>query len=77
MTRLCEDCGDEVTHRRTRCRHIGCFLLVCTWCYHHVHACLPSHEPRDCRDRTLARFLTLAEKLRMREGIRASGPHAG
>lgn len=30
----CEDCGDAVT-RRSRCRCCG--IMVCRWCYHHVH----------------------------------------
>jgi hypothetical protein len=32
--KCCEDCGDEC-RRRTRCP--ACDLLVCRWCYHHVH----------------------------------------
>jgi hypothetical protein len=31
----CQDCGDAVPTRRIRCRHCG--LLVCGWCYNHVH----------------------------------------
>lgn len=30
----CEDCGDE-TKRRTKCPKCG--LMVCRWCYHHLH----------------------------------------
>lgn len=30
----CQDCGDQVK-RRTRCKNCG--LLVCRWCYHHIH----------------------------------------
>lgn len=33
---VCEDCEDGVSMRRTRCKRCG--LLVCAWCYHHVHA---------------------------------------
>lgn len=35
-TRECEDCGEEVPYRRLRCRR--CRLLVCSWCYGHIHA---------------------------------------
>lgn len=31
----CEDCGDDALGRRTRCPN--CNLLVCGWCYNHVH----------------------------------------
>lgn len=31
----CEDCGDDALGRRTRCKRCG--LLVCGWCYNHVH----------------------------------------
>lgn len=35
----CEDCHDSLLDldekRRTRCKRCG--LLVCRWCYHHVH----------------------------------------
>ena len=34
----CEDCGEREAKRRRRCRRLGCGLLVCTWCYHHVHS---------------------------------------
>lgn len=33
--RVCEDCGDDVAKRRIRCPK--CKLLVCIWCFHHVH----------------------------------------
>jgi hypothetical protein len=39
IDRCCEDCGDEMLTRRTRC--LRCGLLVCTWCYSHVHAIGP------------------------------------
>src|SRR4051812_12946255 len=32
--KCCEDCGDEC-RRRTRCP--ACGILVCRWCYHHIH----------------------------------------
>jgi len=32
----CEDCGEESGGRRRRCKRCG--LLVCGWCYHHVHS---------------------------------------
>jgi hypothetical protein len=43
----CEDCGDDC-ERRTRCVH--CKLLVCRWCFHHVHSCEPNHSRAECRD---------------------------
>lgn len=45
----CEDCGDEEVKRRTRCHH--CDLMVCPWCWHHVHRCEPNHKPEECRDK--------------------------
>lgn len=33
--KYCEDCGDEVETRRTRCPNCG--KLVCGWCYYHIH----------------------------------------
>ena len=42
-----KDCGDE-SKRRLRCQH--CKLLVCGWCWHHVHQCWPGHKPKECRD---------------------------
>lgn len=42
-----EDCG-EVASRRIRCFHCG--LLVCPWCWHHLHGCMPGHQKADCRD---------------------------
>jgi hypothetical protein len=36
--KYCEDCGDEVETRRTRCPNCG--KLVCSWCYHHIHGVL-------------------------------------
>jgi hypothetical protein len=44
----CEDCGDECKRRITCCH---CKLLVCPWCWNHVHCCGPSHTPAECRDR--------------------------
>ncbi|MGA9862104.1 MAG: hypothetical protein WA383_02330 [Terriglobales bacterium] len=35
MMHACENCGDEVK-RRIRCQNCG--LLICSWCYNHVHA---------------------------------------
>ena len=51
MSIECEDCGDETDagERRKKCPH--CALMVCRWCWHHVHRCEPSHEPAQCRDR--------------------------
>jgi uncharacterized OB-fold protein len=34
--RKCEDCGEDSFQRRTRCKRCG--LLVCGWCFHHVHS---------------------------------------
>jgi hypothetical protein len=33
--RTCEDCGDPVIRRRLRCP--ACRMLVCGWCFGHVH----------------------------------------
>lgn len=33
--KCCEDCGEEVAGRRTRCKNCG--QLLCSWCYHHSH----------------------------------------
>ncbi len=44
----CEDCKSD-SPRRMRCPH--CKLLVCLWCYHHVHGCGPSHPSAECWDR--------------------------
>jgi ERCC4-type nuclease len=33
---VCEDCGDRDASRRRRCK--ACGLLVCGWCFNHVHA---------------------------------------
>ena len=49
----CEDCGDVAEGRRLRCFHCG--LLVCGWCWHHVHRCEPGHTRSECRN--LARYL--------------------
>lgn len=38
----CEDC-DGTCQRRTRCKRCG--LLVCRWCYHHIHG-----MPRSCSE---------------------------
>ena len=55
---FCEDCGASMktnygsglyrqTLRRTRCRRCG--LLVCDWCYKHVHAIqLAGFDPPAC-----------------------------
>lgn len=32
----CEDCGDREASRRRRCPR--CKLLVCGWCFNHVHS---------------------------------------
>lgn len=48
MGKACEDCEDDVNGRRIRCHH--CKLLVCSWCWHHVHQCEPSHTRADCRN---------------------------
>jgi hypothetical protein len=42
----CQDCGDK-TKRRKRCQH--CDLLVCGWCWHHVHTCQLGHTRAQCR----------------------------
>lgn len=42
----CEDCGEKV-RRRIRCFHCG--LLVCSWCWGHVHRCEPGHKKENCR----------------------------
>jgi hypothetical protein len=31
----CEDCGEVVETRRTRCWN--CKMLLCSWCYNHCH----------------------------------------
>jgi hypothetical protein len=51
MSIECEDCGDETApgERRKRCHH--CSLMVCRWCWHHVHRCEPNHTAAECRDR--------------------------
>lgn len=36
--RECEDCGDEMLQGQRRIRCPNCKLLVCPWCYHHIHA---------------------------------------
>ena len=41
----CEDCSDDCK-RRICCFHCG--LLVCPWCWHHVHRCEPGHKRQDC-----------------------------
>lgn len=41
----CEDCGD-IVKRRIRCYHCG--LLVCGWCWNHVHRCEPGHKKENC-----------------------------
>lgn len=33
--KACQDCEDPIFSRRMRCKRCG--LLVCRWCYHHVH----------------------------------------
>ena len=45
----CEDsdCGEEV-RRRVLCYHCG--LLVCPWCWHHLHGCQPGHTRSECWD---------------------------
>ncbi len=40
----CEDCGDDCG-RRTRCPYCG--LLICRWCYHHIHGREPSHTAEE------------------------------
>ena len=35
--RECEDCGEEIPKGRRRTRCPKCGLLVCVWCFHHVH----------------------------------------
>lgn len=42
-----EDC-EEQARRRIRCFHCG--LLVCPYCYHHIHRCEPGHDKKDCSD---------------------------
>jgi hypothetical protein len=42
----CEECEDDV-RRRVRCFHCG--LLVCPYCWHHIHGCGPSHTRSECR----------------------------
>lgn len=41
----CEDCGNE-QKRRVRCYHCG--LLICSWCWHYIHCCEPSHTKDKC-----------------------------
>lgn len=36
----CEDCGCRVS-RRIRCTNCG--LMICRWCYHHVHTLITKH----------------------------------
>ena len=44
--KTCEDCG-EATVRRTRCKR--CNLLVCRWCFNHVHALpMANFDPPAC-----------------------------
>lgn len=43
----CEDCEDECEERK-KCHHCG--LLVCDWCWDHVHQCWPNHTREDCLD---------------------------
>jgi hypothetical protein len=45
MMPACEDCGEEQA-RRVRCFHCG--LLICSWCWSHVHCCEPSHTRDKC-----------------------------
>lgn len=44
----CEDCGDDPVIRRRRCHHCG--MMVCVWCFYHVHDCTPGHTRETCRD---------------------------
>jgi hypothetical protein len=44
--RKCEDCEDEVDHRRLRCPH--CKLLLCRWCYGYTHGLLLVGTKYDC-----------------------------
>lgn len=39
-TRTCEDpkCGDDIPTGQRRFRCSNCGLLVCGWCFNHVHA---------------------------------------
>lgn len=32
--KACEDCGEDA-NRRIRCK--SCGLLICSWCFNHVH----------------------------------------
>jgi len=43
----CEDCGERDASRRRRCKR--CDLLVCGWCFHHVHSIpLGKFDPPAC-----------------------------
>lgn len=35
--RECEDCGEEVPTPERRSRCPACELMVCLWCFHHIH----------------------------------------
>lgn len=75
--RECEDCEDEVKGRRLRCYHCG--LLVCGWCWGHVHGCGPSHTRAECRDYQKAMTLTPKERKRLwvvKRNLAASSVHA-
>jgi len=54
----CDDCGREA-RRRKRCWQCGQF--VCSWCWHHEHACEPGHSRAECED--LERLETLIRPL--------------
>jgi hypothetical protein len=71
MSGHCEDehCGDETPYRRFRCWHCG--LLVCGWCWNHIHRCEPGHKRSECRD--LAHYRRYGrrwiERLRARKEV--------
>lgn len=71
-----KDCGDE-SCRRVRCYHCG--LLVCGWCWHHVHGCEPGHKRVDCKSlKAYNKFgAEWIKRLRARMAIVAAQGHQG
>jgi hypothetical protein len=65
----CEDCGEKSSYRR-HCHHCG--LLVCGWCWNHIHACEPHHAKKDCLDlKTKASLRENLEKVRLQQAHNA------